>query len=49
MNYIPQLLEIQNAAQTRLDELNDEMNSLIDEQANIAEVLKTLLNELEED
>ncbi|MDF1755665.1 MAG: hypothetical protein P1U89_22945 [Verrucomicrobiales bacterium] len=47
MNYIPEILEIHNAAQSRLDELNDEINDLIDEQLMIAEALKELLGEME--
>lgn len=47
MNYIPQLLEIHNAAQTRLDELNDELNDLINEQVEIAEALNELIGEME--
>lgn len=49
MNYIPQLLEIHNAAQTRLDELNDEMNDLIAEQIKISETLNELIGEMEND
>ena len=47
MNYIPEILEIHNAAQSRLDELNEEINDLIAEQVKIAEALKELLGEIE--
>ncbi|MDF1810684.1 MAG: hypothetical protein P1V20_00655 [Verrucomicrobiales bacterium] len=47
MNYIPEILEIHNAAQTRLDELNEELNDLIAEQEKIAEALNELLGEME--
>ena len=47
MNQIPELLEIHNAAQSRLDELNDELNELIDEQVKIREVLSEIMGELE--
>jgi hypothetical protein len=47
MNYIPEILEIHNAAQSRLDELNEEINDLIAEQLKIAEALNELLGEME--
>ncbi len=47
MNYIPQLLEVHNAAETRLDKLNDDMDILLDEQARITETLEMLLGEIE--
>jgi len=46
MNYIPEILEIHNAAQARLDELNEEMNELIAEQVKISEALKEMLSEI---
>lgn len=48
MNYIPEILEIHNAAQSRLDELNEEINYLIAEQIKIAEALNELLGEIED-
>ena len=47
MNYIPEILEIHNAAQCRLDDLNEELNDLIAEQERIAEALQELLGEME--
>ena len=47
MEYIPRLLEIRNATEIRLDELNQEINELIAEQLQIRETLKELLGELE--
>lgn len=48
MNFLTELLEVRNAAQSRLDELNDEMTNLIDEQLKISELLTELLTEIEE-
>ena len=48
MEYSSQLLEIRNATQARLDELNEEIQELMAEQAKIAETLNELICELEQ-
>ncbi len=47
MHYLPQILEMRNATQVRLDDLNEEINELISEQLRIQETLNELLGELE--
>lgn len=49
MNFLTELLEIRTSAQSRLDELNEEMGVLIEEQMKISEKLTELLSEIEED